>query len=83
MLNYQWDYNTRINEFTPKPLHNWASHGADAFRGLGTRAYIPKQMKRALKEAKTDAVEVAHRLMLRQTYGHRHGSKATKGRGGY
>jgi phage terminase large subunit len=30
--NYCWDFNERLNETKPTPLHNWASHGADAFR---------------------------------------------------
>lgn len=34
LQNYQWDYNARLDEFKPTPLHNWASHGADAFRYL-------------------------------------------------
>lgn len=42
LQHYTWDYNTRIHEFKPLPLHNWASHGADAFRGLAARHYTPK-----------------------------------------
>lgn len=37
---YRWDYNTRINEFKPTPVHDWASHGADAFRYLAA-AWTP------------------------------------------
>lgn len=32
LRNYRRDFNTRLNEFKAEPLHNWASHGADAFR---------------------------------------------------
>lgn len=32
LMNYRWDFNTRIDEFKPVPVHDWASHGADAFR---------------------------------------------------
>jgi hypothetical protein len=32
LMNYRWDYNQRIDEFKPVPVHDWASHGADAFR---------------------------------------------------
>jgi len=31
---YQWAYNARMGEIKPTPVHNWASHGADAFRYL-------------------------------------------------
>lgn len=34
LIHYQWDYNKRLDEVKPTPLHNWASHGADAFRYL-------------------------------------------------
>lgn len=50
LTNYKWDYNTRIKEFKPLPVHDWASHGADAFRGLAVRHQVPKQ-KRAEKQA--------------------------------
>lgn len=32
LMNYRWDYNQRIDEYKPVPVHDWASHGADAFR---------------------------------------------------
>ena len=34
LLSYRWDFNTRIKDFTGHPVHDWASHGADAFRTL-------------------------------------------------
>lgn len=34
LQHYQWDYNARLDELKPTPLHNWASHGADAWRYL-------------------------------------------------
>lgn len=32
LMNYRWDFNSRIDEYKPVPVHDWASHGADAFR---------------------------------------------------
>lgn len=42
LQHYRWDYNQRISEFTHLPVHDWASHGADAFRGLAYRHMTPK-----------------------------------------
>jgi phage terminase large subunit len=41
---YRRDYNARIQEHTPRPVHDWASHAADAFRGLATRHHTPKRL---------------------------------------
>lgn len=41
LSNYRRDYNTRINEFKATPVHDWASHGADAFRYLAVRHKQP------------------------------------------
>jgi phage terminase large subunit len=46
LLHYRRDYNSRLNEFKPEPVHNWASHGSDAFRGLAVRHQIPKDKRR-------------------------------------
>lgn len=32
LMNYRRDWNARIDEFKPAPVHDWSSHGADAFR---------------------------------------------------
>jgi len=34
LRHYQWAYNERMDELKPTAVHNWASHGADAFRYL-------------------------------------------------
>jgi len=43
LQNYRWDFNSRIHEFKHLPVHDWASHGADAFRGLAYRHYVPRR----------------------------------------
>jgi phage terminase large subunit len=48
LQHYHYDYNQRIRELTGKPVHDWASHAADAFRGLATRYYRPKAKKAAV-----------------------------------
>jgi len=42
LQHYRRDYNQRLNEFKATPVHDWASHGADAFRGLAVRHQVPK-----------------------------------------
>lgn len=42
---YQWDYNQRLDELKATPLHNWASHAADAFRYAGVSQRIDKQAR--------------------------------------
>jgi hypothetical protein len=44
--HYRRDYNERLNEFKATPVHDWASHGADAFRGLAVRHQVPKEKER-------------------------------------
>lgn len=34
LMNYRRDFNAKLGEFKPQPVHDWASHGADAFRYL-------------------------------------------------
>ncbi len=41
LQHYRRDYNQRLNEFKATPVHDWASHGADAFRGLAVRHRTP------------------------------------------
>jgi hypothetical protein len=43
LQHYRRDYNTRLNEFKAVPVHNWASHGADAFRYLAVRQQPPRK----------------------------------------
>lgn len=45
LQHYRRDYNTRINEFKAEPVHDWASHAADAFRYLAVRHQPPKAKK--------------------------------------
>lgn len=43
LMHYRRDYNARLNEFKATPVHDWASHGADAFRGLAVRHQTPRE----------------------------------------
>ena len=46
LMHYRRDYNSRLNEFKPTPVHDWASHGADAFRYLALRHQTPEPERR-------------------------------------
>lgn len=45
LRHYRWAFNTQLDEFKPEPVHDWASHAADAFRGLAVRHKIPQLKK--------------------------------------
>lgn len=42
LQHYRRDYNSRLNEFKAVPVHDWASHGADAFRYLAVSQKTPR-----------------------------------------
>jgi len=46
LMHYRRDYNQRLGEFKASPVHDFASHAADAFRGLAVRHQIPIEAKR-------------------------------------
>jgi phage terminase large subunit len=48
LQHYRRDYNQRLNEFKATPVHDWASHGADAFRYLALALQAPRE-KRTLE----------------------------------
>jgi phage terminase large subunit len=49
LTHYRRTYNQRLNVFTATPVHDGASHGADAFRGRAVRYKLP-QMEIAKKQ---------------------------------
>ena len=51
LRQYRKAFNTRLDEFTGTPVHNWASHGADAFRGLSVRWKVPGEPEKAAAPA--------------------------------
>jgi phage terminase large subunit len=48
LRNYRTDYNEKLRNFAPRPLHDWASHGADAFRYavMGLNEHFQPNVKR-------------------------------------
>lgn len=49
LMAYQWDYNQRLDELKPSPLHNWASHAADAFRYAAVSGRIEKEKPKPIR----------------------------------
>ncbi len=45
LMNYRRDFNDRLGEFKNTPVHDWASHGADAFRYLALSVESTKQAR--------------------------------------
>jgi hypothetical protein len=45
LQHYRRDYNSRLNEFKPTPVHDFAEHGSSAFRYLAVRQQTPKEKK--------------------------------------
>ena len=52
--NYKKDWDDRLACWRSQPLHNWASHGADAFRTLATGLPLIEN-KRTLIDEQNDA----------------------------
>ena len=54
LMNYRRDYNQRIGEFKATPVHDWSSHGADAFR------YLAVSIKEETKPVERKERTVSH-----------------------
>lgn len=80
LQHYRWDYNARINEFKPVPLHDWASHGADAFRTGAMKQYVPR-LKATDEQAALRRAQRDYDPMDRQVVGF--GGRRMGMRGGY
>lgn len=59
LLHYRRDFNTRLNEFKAVPVHDWASHGADAFRGLAVRHQTPVEKPAKPREVRKRGADVS------------------------
>ena len=46
---YRWDYNERIDELKSLPVHDWASHGADAWRYAAVSMKVADQRPNKIK----------------------------------
>jgi phage terminase large subunit len=77
LQNYRWYYNSRMREHDERrPEHDWASHGADAFRTLATRIRPV-----TVRPVKTVALEqqIRERMDLRKAQRDTHPIDAPKG----
>jgi phage terminase large subunit len=50
LRHYRYEIDEKLGTFKKQPLHDWASHGSDAFRGFAVGIREPEQ-KRAAEEA--------------------------------
>lgn len=51
LKNYQREWDDKLKVFRSRPLHNWASHGADAFRYLAM-GYEPPRKSKPIKRVR-------------------------------
>lgn len=85
LTQYRWGFNEQLHEQKQTPVHDWASHGADAWRYLALRQFTPKQKSnRQLLRAQQIDVDIDDRVVQRgqRTIGGV-GSRRTARRGGY
>lgn len=73
LTHYRWGFNEQLKENKNEPVHDWASHGADAFRYLALRQSTPK--RKAVRE-KPDIDPYDRQIALAKR-------RAGLGRGGY
>ena len=69
LQGYRRDYNTRIKEFTDRPVHDQYSHGADAFRYLAVRAQIPRAKPLKLNQKDYDEYDAVRRPQVARQQG--------------
>ncbi len=50
LTHYRKGWNDTLQQFKDEPLHDWASHGADGFRGLAVRHQAPRDAERVESE---------------------------------
>lgn len=43
LRHYKSAFNKQLGQFTGVPVHDWASHGSDGFRGLAVRHNVPRE----------------------------------------
>ena len=56
LRHYQYEVDPDTKQFSKMPLHNWASHGADAFRMIGLMVQEPRMArKKAIPQGLPDA----------------------------
>jgi phage terminase large subunit len=71
LTHYRWGFNEQLQEHKSEPVHDWASHGADAFRYLALHQYTPK-VERQWNQARKD-YDPADRLRGKVEYTRRGG----------
>lgn len=55
LRHYRRSYNQTMNEFKSEPLHDWSSHGSDAFRYLAVSHREPREKKSSYAPPSTPA----------------------------
>ncbi|AAK94379.1 terminase large subunit [Myxococcus phage Mx8] len=56
LRSYRYQYNEKLQTYSREPVHDWASHDADAFRYVATFAQVAQSLVPPADEAKPKAV---------------------------
>lgn len=56
LREYRYEYDDDLKVYTKRPLHNWASHSADAFRGVACVVRVSEFLTRKSDETKPPLV---------------------------
>ena len=51
LTHYRKRWNEKLSQFEDEPVHDWASHPADSFRGLAVRHEVPREQERQQQTA--------------------------------
>lgn len=62
LRNYEREYNAKEGVFKSRPRHNWASHGADAFRSLAM-GYRPEEKRQSIRNLPREAEDLDYDIL--------------------
>ncbi len=65
LTHYRWKFDNQLHEQGSVPVHDWASHAADAFRYLALRQMTPNRKREVLDNRDNESPHPEHVLRAR------------------